>query len=89
MPETFSLAYLNAADSNFSTYAFIFDFVQQTDGSYRRFREVHTERAYAEADVRSMLAAAGFGVEAVYDCFTLQPPNERSLRHMYVARRPI
>lgn len=56
-------------------------------GRYRRFREVHVERAYPEATVRAMLEAQGFAVEAVYDCFTSQPTNERSLREMYVARR--
>lgn len=56
-------------------------------GRYRRFREVHVERAYPEATVRAMLGAQGFAVEAVYDCFTSQPTNERSLREMYVARR--
>lgn len=57
-------------------------------GRYRRFREVHIERAYADAALRALLEAAGLLVEAVYDCFTSQPPNERSLRLMYVARRP-
>lgn len=56
-------------------------------GRYRRFREVHVERAYPDAVVRQLLVQSGFTVEAVYDCFTLQPPNERSLRLMYVARR--
>ncbi len=62
-------------------------FIQTTPGHYRRFREVHVERAYPTAAVRAMLEAVGFRVEAVYDCFTMQPPNERSLREMYVARR--
>ena len=56
-------------------------------GRYRRFREVHVERAYPQAEVVALLAAAGFTVEAVYDCFTLQTPHARSLREMYVARR--
>jgi SAM-dependent methyltransferase len=62
-------------------------FVEVMPGRYRRFREVHVERGYAQAVVRGYLEAAGFVVEAVYDCFTSQPPNERSLREMYVARR--
>lgn len=53
----------------------------------RRFREVHVERAYAEAEVCALLHASGFAVEAVYDCFTFGSPHERSLREMYVARR--
>ncbi len=62
-------------------------FVEVSPGRYRRFREVHVERGYPEATVRAHLATAGLLVEAVYDCFTLQPPNDRSLRVMYVARR--
>ena len=39
-------------------------FVQEADGRYRRFREEHRLRAYSEAELREMLAAAGFdGVE--------------------------
>jgi SAM-dependent methyltransferase len=62
-------------------------FVEVTPGRFRRFREVHIERGYPEATVRALLEAVGFEVEAVYDCFTTQSPNERSLRVMYVARR--
>lgn len=62
-------------------------FVPAGRGRYRRFREVHIERAYAEAEVTALLAAAGFVIEAVYDCFTMQTPHPRSLREMYVARR--
>lgn len=63
-------------------------FVPQGRGRYRRFREVHVERAYPEAKVRALLEAAGLRLEAVYDCFTSQPAHSRSLREMYVARRP-
>lgn len=62
-------------------------FVKERNGLYRRFTETHIERAYDEQTVRELLHAAGFAVEAVYDCFTTQPPNDRSLRVMYVARR--
>ncbi len=61
-------------------------FVRDDTGAYQRFQEVHVERAYPEASVRVLLEAAGLAVEAVYDCFTTQPPNDRSLRLMYLAR---
>ncbi len=63
-------------------------FVTTGRGRYRRFREVHVERAHSDGVVRALLEQAGFAVEAVYDCFTQEPPNERSLRLMYVARWP-
>jgi SAM-dependent methyltransferase len=71
--------------SGFSTLV-LTGFERIADDRYRRFREVHIERAYDESTVRAILAASGFHVEAVYDCFTTQPPSERSLRVMYVAR---
>jgi ubiquinone/menaquinone biosynthesis C-methylase UbiE len=52
------------------------------------FREVHVERAYPSETVDRLLRGAGFVPEALYDCFTQQPPNEWSLRHFWVARRP-
>ncbi|WP_029214706.1 class I SAM-dependent DNA methyltransferase [Kallotenue papyrolyticum] len=55
-------------------------------GAEQRFREVHVERAYPDARVRELLEAQGLRVEGVYDCFTMQPPREQSLRLMYVAR---
>jgi SAM-dependent methyltransferase len=73
-------------ESGFSTLV-LTGFVEVAPGGYRRFREVHVERGYEQSFVRGCLAEAGFVVEAVYDCFTTQPPNERSLREMYVARR--
>lgn len=62
-------------------------FVKIAGGRFRRFREVHVERAYDDQHIRSLLETAGFTVEAIYDCFTTQAPYARSLRLMYVARR--
>lgn len=62
-------------------------FIKTSAERYRRFREVHVERAYEAEIVGQLLNAAGLQLEAIYDCFTLQPPNDRSLRIMYVARR--
>ena len=40
------------------------------------------------AAVAAGLEAAGLRVEAAYDCFTFQPPGERTQRIAWVARRP-
>jgi SAM-dependent methyltransferase len=71
--------------SSFSTLV-LTGFERVAAERYRRFREVHIERAYEETTVRSILAGSGLRVEAVYDCFTTQPPRPHSLRLMYVAR---
>jgi SAM-dependent methyltransferase len=55
---------------------------------YRRFDETHIERAYAPEVVAALLACAGLGVEATYDCFTFQPMYDRSQRIAWVARKP-
>ena len=52
------------------------------------FHEVHVERAYAPPVVERLLRQAGLVPEALYDCFTLGEPNEKSLRHFWVARKP-
>jgi hypothetical protein len=51
------------------------------------FQEIHVERSYPPEAVERVLSAAGLVPEALYDCFTHQPPNDRSLRHFWVARR--
>jgi len=52
---------------------------------YRRFREVHKQRAYEIGDVRAMLAAAGFSTVEVYADFCWDVPHETSERLFFVA----
>lgn len=61
--------------------------VQDDTGTHQCFQEVHVERAYPEVTVHALLEATGLAIEAIYDCFTTQPPTDRSLRLMYLARR--
>lgn len=63
------------------------DFWVQEGDVERHFGEVHTQRAYAQHEVRSMLYSAGFAEVHCYDAYTLQPPNRRSDRVFYVALR--
>ncbi|GIV09122.1 MAG: methyltransferase [Fimbriimonadales bacterium] len=51
------------------------------------FTEVHTQRAYAEQEVREMLYAGGFPEVHVFDAYTLHPPERRSDRVFYAALR--
>ena len=51
------------------------------------FTETHYERAYEEAEVRAMLAAAGLGTVTVYNAYTFAPPSPYSDRVYYVARK--
>ena len=60
------------------------DFWVQEDASEHQFTEVHTQRAYTDAEVRAMMSAAGFALVDVLDAYTLRPPMRRSDRVFYV-----
>lgn len=62
-------------------------FVGDDRRGYKRFDETHVERAYPLETIRQLLEAAGLQIEAVYDCFTFQPPAPRTQRLCWVARR--
>ena len=64
-------------------------FVGDDERGYQRFDEVHTERAYPPATISRLLAEAGLIVEAMYDCFTRQPPYPHSQRIAWLARTPV
>ncbi len=62
-------------------------FVGDDQRGYQRFDETHVERAYPLETIRQLLESAGFQIEAVYDCFTFQPPEPHTQRLCWVARR--
>jgi hypothetical protein len=51
------------------------------------FRETHTQRAYSEEEIYSMLEAAGFEQLQAYHSYTLNPPRPMSDRLHYTAIR--
>ena len=55
-------------------------FVREADGRYRRFDELHVQRAYAAREFESALAEAGFGRVRVYGGHTLEPPEPEDQR---------
>lgn len=56
-------------------------------GEKVEFAETHYERAWAEEDVREMLARAGMETVHVFDAYTFREPRLLSNRVYYVARR--
>lgn len=52
------------------------------------FREVHTQRAYTEEEVRTMLAKAGFEEVRAFHSYTLNPPRYTSDRFHFTALKP-
>lgn len=63
-------------------------FVRRDDGRYSRFDEHHEEVAYQDDTVRAALESTGLRVEAAYECFRFEPPEEDARRIMWVARKP-
>jgi ubiquinone/menaquinone biosynthesis C-methylase UbiE len=52
------------------------------------FREVHTQRAYSEDEVRAMLAKSGFEEVRAFHSYTLNPPRYTSDRFHFTALKP-
>ncbi|HCA04644.1 MAG TPA: class I SAM-dependent methyltransferase [Ruminococcaceae bacterium] len=63
------------------------DFFERDGSVYYRQSENFCERAYSDTQLRTMLKAAGFAVEAVYGDFTFDEPAHDEQRAVYVARR--
>lgn len=55
-------------------------------GLYRKYEEVHRQRAYPLATIKRLLEEAGLRFEAAYDAFTHEPPRAESERVYVVAR---
>lgn len=62
-------------------------FVEQTDGTYRRYDEVHRQRAYSHLEVCAALAGAGFELVGHGDILRLRPPEPQRERVFYLAKK--
>ncbi len=61
-------------------------FEKNADGSYSRFDEVHTERAYSADEITVMLAQSGLKPVGVFHELTFQKPRKNSERLFFAAR---
>lgn len=62
-------------------------FFVKTGRQWKRFTEVHTERAYTNSDIKRMLRDTGFAVRGFYKCFTFERPNRDCYRICVAAQR--
>lgn len=62
--------------------------VKDERGDWKRFREVHWQRAYSIDEIREMAEAAGWEWVKVFDAYTYRPPHEESERWYFVLRAP-
>ena len=63
-------------------------FVREADGRYRRFRELHRQRAYETEELEAALRAGGFCGVRIYGGQTLQAPCAQDERIHLAAFRP-
>lgn len=62
-------------------------YIREDGESYRRFEEVHYQRAYDLKTIDRLLADAGMELTAAYDAFAKEPVRDDSER-IYVVARP-
>lgn len=72
-------------DSRMADFYLTF-FVLDENGSYQRFDENHTQKAYTQKEITDALTAAGFKQINVYDGYSFGSPKEKSERLVYTAR---
>lgn len=63
-----------------------FSLVDEEESLYRRFREVHVQRAYEVEVLKRLLSHAGFDTVEVYADFCFDVPKIDSERYFFVAR---
>ena len=61
-------------------------FLKEQGDLYRKFEEVHYQRAYDPEVVKALLEKAGLELVAVYDAFTREPVREDSERIYFIAQ---
>lgn len=61
-------------------------FIQEEDGLYRKYEEMHYQRAYSLKNVQRLLEEAGMEFITAYDAFSKEPVKEDSERMYIIAR---
>lgn len=62
-------------------------FIQNEDGLYRRFDEIHTQRTFEIPEYIDMLMEVGFDIERVFADWEDEPPHEESERIFFQVRK--
>lgn len=61
-------------------------FIKEKEGLYRKYEEVHYQRAYSLDEIRRALKESGLEFVECYDAFTREKPGEDSERVYVIAR---
>lgn len=63
-------------------------FVAEEDGLFRRFNELHHQRAYSLADLQKWLAEIGFSLLSITADFSTQQVEKDSERAFFIVQKP-
>ncbi len=79
-------AWQNSYDEEEKTCTFYLTFFERVGNMYRRFDEVHVERAYGTDEIKSALEKAGLEFLGAFDDLSFEDVKENSERIFFVAR---
>lgn len=77
----------NAYDPEEKICMFDLNFFVEENGLYRRFEEVHYEKAYTRGEIKQALRDANLKLLAEYDDLTFDAPKRQSEKIFFVAQR--
>lgn len=86
LPEVYTV-WRNEYFESGCTVAITLDFFVNEGGSYKKYTEKFSERAYKKERVTALLDRCGFEVLGLYDELKSAAPGPRTERILYVARR--
>jgi len=73
------------ADTKINEYELTL-FVKEKDSLYRKYEEMHYQRAYSVDEIQSMIESAGMEFVGVFEAFTQEEPKNHSERIYFIAR---
>lgn len=85
--EEVSYIWDNYYDAKEHIIDFELSFFVKDEGSYRRFNEMHQQKAYSIEEIVDLLKKVGFQYIKYYDAFTFNKPSSYSERIQYVVRK--
>lgn len=85
--ERISYIWDSSYNDDTQTVTYDISFFVKEDDKYRRFEEIHEQRAYSTEQITTWLTEAGFAIEAVHGDFTNDLPHSETERLFFIARK--
>ena len=60
--------------------------MRERGAAYRRYEELHVQRAYSLAEIRTLITEAGMEYLGAWEAYTDTPPTDASKRLLFAAR---